>query len=164
MMRLLPFLFPLLLLASCDSGEPNKISLDDYEGAEGEALVRYLLKTLPPLDPAVPKVYTVVKGPKLQSTSMPFVGRMADLKLTFISGEVLTMREPEKSIVDPRSGLSPITLQISDLRRSSGDSWDAIGGWAYKKNYERRRFKLIKTPTGYEVRGGERLEGNYASP
>jgi len=154
----------LLLIVSCDSGEPNKLSLSDYEGAEGEAIVRHLIKTLPPIDPQVPKVYTVVKGVKLQSTSMAFVGRFDDLKLTFISGEVLTMREPDKSIVDPRSGLSPVTLQIEDIKPADADGFDVVAGWAYKKSYERRRYKLLKTPAGYEVRGGERLMGNYVAP
>lgn len=156
------FLFSLLtiLLVSCDSGEPNQLSLKEYEGPEGEAVVRHLIKTLPAIDPEVPKVYTVVKGPHLSSVAMDFVYRMDDLKLTFISGEVLTMREPDKSIVDPRSGLSPVTLQISDIKIAGQDKWDVIAGWAYKKTFERRHLKLLKTSQGYEVQEGERIEGN----
>lgn len=153
-----------LALASCDSSEPNKLSLDAYEGPEGEAVVRHLIKTLPPIAPEVPKVYTVVKGPHLKSTSMDFVRRMDDLKLTFISGEVLTMREPDKSIVDPRSGTSPVTLQIGELRIAGTDKWDVVAGWAWKKTYERNRYKLMKTATGYEMSGPERIEGNYVKP
>ena len=84
-----------LVLAACDSGAPGELSLDDYEGAEGEAVVRHVLRTLPPIAPEVPKVYTVVKGPHLKSTSLSFMGRMDDLKLTFVSGEVLTLRDPD---------------------------------------------------------------------
>lgn len=161
---LLLLLTSALLLVGCDSGEPGKLSLDAYEGPEGEAVVRHLLKTLPPIAPEVPKVYTVVKGPHLKSTSMDFVRRLADLKLTFISGEVLTMREPDKSIVDPRSGLSPVTLQIGDLRIAGRDKWDVVAGWAWKKTYERSRYKLTKTATGYEMSAPERIEGNYVKP
>ncbi len=148
---------------SCDSSEPGKLSLDEYEGPEGEALVRYILKTLPPVHPEIPKVYTVVKGQKLKSTSMDFVRRMADLKLTFVSGEVLTVQQQDKSIVDPRSGLSPVTIQIAELKRAGGDGFVAIGGWAYKDVFERHRYKLLKTPGGYEVQHQERVEGNYVN-
>lgn len=161
--RLLPLLC-FFVLAACDSGEPNRLSLDDYEGAEGEAVVRHMLKNLPAIDPEVPKVYTVVKGPNLQSTGMPFVGRMADTRLTFISGEVLTMREPDKSIVDPRSGLSPVTIQLHEIKRTGTDSWDVMAGWAYKKTYERSRYKLVRKGDAYEVTETSRLEGNYVKP
>lgn len=158
--RLFPFLC-LFLLAACDSGEPNRLSLEDYEGEEGEAVVRHMLKTLPAIDPEVPKVYTVVKGPNLQSTGMPFVQRMEDTKLTFISGEVLTMREPDKSIIDPRSGLSPVTIQLHEIKRAGTDAWEVVAGWAYKKTYERYRYKLLKKANAYEVTESTRLEGNY---
>lgn len=157
-------LFCILILAACDSGEPNKMSLDDYEGAEGEAVVRHMLKNLPPIDPEVPKVYTVVKGSNLQSTSMPFVRRMEDTHLTFISGEVLTMREPDKSIVDPRSGLSPVTIQLHEIKRTGTDTWDVVAGWAYKKHYERYGYKLARSANVYQVTETGRLEGNYVKP
>ncbi|MFZ4763327.1 MAG: hypothetical protein ACOYMN_00120 [Roseimicrobium sp.] len=166
-MRRHPLLLALtcvLTLMACDSDEPCKLSLDEYEGPQGEALVRHLIKTLPPIAPEVPKVYTAVKGPRLKSTSTAFVRRMADLKVAFVSGEVLTMREPDKSIVDPRSGLSPVTLQIDELRVAGDGKWSALGGWAWKKTYERRRYSIHQTPSGYEVRDGERIEGNYAAP
>lgn len=157
-------LFSLFALLGCESGEPGAMSLDDMEGPEGEAMVRHLLKTLPPLDPQVPKVYSVVKGDRLYSTSMKFVGRMDDLKLTFVSGEVLTMRDPDKSIVDPRSGLSPVTLQLTSLKASGTDRWDVVAGWAYKKLFERSLYRLEKKGEGYEASLVRRIEGNYVKP
>ncbi|HSJ02857.1 MAG TPA: hypothetical protein VK956_10410 [Verrucomicrobium sp.] len=157
-------LLSLLVLVACESGEPNKISLDDMEGAEGEAMVRHLIKTLPPIDPEVPKVYTVVKGAHLYSTSMAFVKRLDDLKLTFVSGEVLTMRDPDKSIVDPRSGLSPITIQLMEMKSTGTDRWDVVAGWGYKKLFERNKFRLEKTAQGYQASWLERIEGNYIKP
>lgn len=149
-------------LAACESREFNQLSLKDYEGPEGEAVVRHLLKTLPDVAPGVPKVYTVVKGPHLSSTKMNFVGRMADLKLNFVSGEVLTMmNDPDRSTVDPRSGLAPVTIQLADMRINGSASWEIQAGWAYKKVYERRKLILVKTETGYEVTKDERVEGNY---
>lgn len=157
-------LFSLFALLGCESGEPGAMSLDDMEGPEGEAMVRHLLKTLPPLDPQVPKVYSVVKGERLYSTSMKFVGRMDDLKLNFVSGEVLTMRDPDKSIVDPRSGLSPVTLQLTSLKASGTDRWDVVAGWAYKKLFERSLYRLEKKGEGYEASLMQRIEGNYVKP
>jgi hypothetical protein len=151
-------------LASCDSSEPGKVSLDDYEGPEGEAIVRHVIKTLPPVHPEIPKVYTVVKGPKLKSTSMDFIRRMDDLKLTFISGEVLTMRDDaDRTIIDPRSGLSPVQIQIADIKRAGSESFHVVAGWAYKKEYERHQYKLTKTASGYDVQHVQRLEGNYVN-
>lgn len=163
-LRLLLLLTCSLVLVACDSGEPGKLPLDAYEGPEGEAVVRHMLKTMPNIAPEVPKVYTVVKGPHLKSTSMDFVRRMSDLKLTFISGEVLTMRDPDKSIVDPRSGLSPVTILLDDMRIAGQDKWDVIASWAWKKTYERSRFRLTKTASGYEMSPPERIEGNYVKP
>ena len=161
MTRSLLFALTVLCLVACDSGEPGKMSLSEYEGPEGEAIVRHMLAHLPPIDPAVPKVYTVVKGEKLQSTRMSFVQRFDDLKIMFISGEVLTMRDPDKSIIDPRSGLAPVIIQLADLKRSGGDTFEAIAGWGYKKTWERYHYKLAKTANGYEVKQTERVEGNY---
>jgi hypothetical protein len=149
-------------LASCESRELNQLSLKEYEGPEGEAVVRHLLKTMPEVAPGVPKVYTVVKGPRLHSTKMDFVRRMSDLKLNFVSGEVLTMmNDPERSTIDPRSGLAPLTIQLADIRRHGPASWEVQAGWAYKKIYERRHLVLVKTEAGYEVTRDERVEGNY---
>lgn len=164
MLRRLSLYLCVFVLAACDSGEPNRLSLDDYEGAEGEAVVRYMLKNLPVIDPEVPKVYTVVKGPNLQSTGMPFVRRMEDTKVTFISGEVLTMREPDKSIIDPRSGLSPVTIQLHEIKRAGTDAWEVVAGWAYKKTFERYQYKLVRKADAYEVTETSRIEGNYVKP
>lgn len=137
------------------------MSLADYEKAEGEAVVRYMVKNIPPIDPDVPKVYTVVKGEKLLSTSMDFIRRLEDLKLTFVSGEVLTVREPERSIVDPRSGLSPVTIQVMNFKQIGTEKWEVQVGWAYKKTFERRKLVLEKSGDSYQVSSDEREEGNY---
>jgi len=154
-------------LAACENREPNQLPLKDYEGPEGETAIRHLLKTLPDPAPGVPKVYTVVKGAHLLSTKTAFVDRFKDLKLTFISGEVLTMmNDPDRSIIDPRSGLSPITLQLADIRRANGGRIEVQCGWAYKKIYERRKLTLHRNEGSatYEVIKDERVEGNYSPP
>lgn len=160
-LRFLP-VFCALLLTACDSGEPGKIPLASYEGPEGEAVVRHLIAHLPPIDPSVPKVFTVVKGAALESTKTAFVKRFADLRVPFISGEVLTMRGEEKLPIDPRSGLSPVTLQLAEIKRGGGDTFEVVAGWAYKKLWERRHYTLAKTASGYTITKEERIEGNYS--
>jgi hypothetical protein len=54
-----------------------------------------------------------------------------------------------------------VTLQLAQIKRGSADTFDVIAGWAYKKTWERHRYRLVKTATGYEVTKDERLEGNY---
>lgn len=160
---ILPFLASLALVA-CDSGDPGRMPLAAYEGPEGEAIVRHLFKTLPPLSPEVPKVYAIVKGPNLGSTSMTFAQRFKDLKITIVSGENLEVREPEKTVIDPRSDTSPVILQIGDISPAGRDTWNVVAGWAWKKTFERRRLTLTKTAGGYEVKDGDRIEGNYVKP
>jgi hypothetical protein len=154
-------LFCALVLTSCDSGSPGALSLSAFEGPEGEAVVRHLIAHQPVIEPEVPKNFCVVAGPKLHSTSMEFVGRMSDLKVRFVSGEVLTMRAPDKTIIDPSNGLPPVTLQIMEIKRSGVDGFDVIAGWAWKKTFERRHYKLVKKGGSYEVVEGERIEGNF---
>ncbi len=160
------FLFCALVITSCDSGNPGTLSLSAFEGPEGEAVVRHLITHQPVIDPEVPKNYCVVAGPKLHSTSMEFVRRMSDLKVRFVSGEVLTMRDPDKTIIDPSSGLPPVTLQITQIKRAGEDGFDVVAGWAWKKTFERRHYKLVKKGAAYDVVEGERIEGNFvpASP
>ena len=97
---------------------------------------------------------------------MEFVGRMSDLKVRFVSGDVLTMRDPDKTIINPSNGLPPVILQIMEIKRAGDDGFDVIAGWAWKKTFERRRYKLVKKGGSYEVVEGERIEGNFvpASP
>jgi hypothetical protein len=136
MPRSLPLLLAAALaLTACDSGDPGRIPMEAYEGPEGEALVRHLIKTLPPISPEIPKVYAIVKGQHLKSTSMNFARRFEDMKVTIVSGENLIVREPDKSIVDPRSDTSPVVLQIAEIRSAGRDKWEAVAGWSRKKTY-----------------------------
>lgn len=160
----LAWLFLLLILTACDSGEPGRLSVGDFENDEGEAVVRHLIAHLPPLDPNVPKVYCVVKGPRLMAAHQPFVSRMDDLKLKFVSGESLTVTDPDKSIVDPTTGLSPITLQLLEMQRKGTHGTEVTAGWAYKKTWERHHYRVTHVGSGYEVEDLGRLEGNYVAP
>ncbi len=161
-MERISWLFLLLFLAACDSGEPGRLSVVDFQNDEGEAVVRHMIAHLPALDPQVPKLYCVVLGPRLIAAKMDFAKRMSDLKLHFVSGDSLTLAEPNKSIVDPATGLSPITLQLLEMNRTGSDTTDVVAGWAYKKTWERHRYKVTSGPKGREVEDLGRVEGNYA--
>jgi hypothetical protein len=147
------------ILAGCDSGEPGRLSAREIEGPEGEALVRYLVAHVPVIEPEVPKEYCVIFG--RASTSTAFTKRLQDLKVPFVHGDVLTVRDPGKMIVDPSTGLPPVTLQISEIRRAGGQTCEAVAGWAFKKTFERRQYKLENVDGKWTVREGERIEGNY---
>lgn len=153
--------FTLLFLASCDSGEPGRLSLNDFEGDEGEAVVRQVIAQVPALEPEVPKVYCVVRGPRLIAAHMDFVRRMNDLNLKFVSGEVLTVQEPNKNVVDPATGKPVIQVQILEMRHSGRDSMEVVAGWAYKKTWERRRYRVTREDGKLKVVDLGRIEGNY---
>ena len=158
------WLFLLLIVTACDSGEPGRMSVGNFENDEGEAVVRHLIAHLPPLDPDVPKVYCVVKGPRLMAANETFVKRLGDLKLKFVSGESLTVTDPDKSIIDPNSGLSPITFQLLEMQHKGSDKMEVVAGWAYKKTWERHRFRVTHGAKGYDVEDLGRIEGNYVAP
>jgi len=151
-----------LILCSCDSGEPNQFTMEEYEGAVGEAVVRHLIAHLPNLDKEVPKVYCIVKGPRLSNTRMDFAERMKDLNLRFVSSLVMKVRESDRNVYDPESNLSPVMLQVARISRAGADGYDVSAGWAYMKTWERRQYKLRTASSGgYEVVQDERMEGNY---
>ena len=66
--------------------------------------------------------------------------------------------------MDPRSGLSPVTVQLAEIRSTGQDRWQVVFGWAWKKLYERSRGTLTRTASGYEMSAVERIEGNYVKP
>ena len=158
-------LLPLLLcLAACDSGQPGSVPQAEYEGDLGEAIVRHLIKNLPDPAPGIPKSYCLVTGKGLDTTSMTFAKRFADLKLRFISGDVLLVTDPDNAVVDPETRLAPIVLQIAFIKSSGPASWTANVGWSYKKTFEKHLFEIVQKDGKHEVIKSTRLEGNYLAP
>lgn len=164
MPRFLTAICLLFCLTACDSGGPGGVPQSDYEGSLGEAIVRHLIRNLPDPAPNVPKSYCIVTGKALDSTSMGFAKRFADLKLRFISGDVLLVTEPDHAVVDPETRLTPYILQIALIKASGPDAWTADVGWSYKKNFEKHQYEVVKKDDRYEVLKTTRLEGNYEPP
>jgi hypothetical protein len=153
----------ILVVAGCDSGAPGEISLGEYESNLGEAVVRQLIKTLPDPAPTIPKSYCVVKGKELENTRTEFVKRMDDLKLRFISANVLLVTEPDNAVVDPETRLSPIFLQIASIKSTGANSWTVEVGWSYKKIFEKHRWEVKLNGNSYQFGESKRIEGNYES-
>ena len=107
----------LICITGCDSGQPGSVPQAEYEGDLGEAIVRHVIKNLPDPAPGVPKGYCLVTGPAFEAMSMEFSKRLADLKLRFVSLDVLRRTEPNAA-VDPETGLSPYFVQILVIKSS----------------------------------------------
>jgi hypothetical protein len=152
-----------LILTGCDSGAPGEVSLGDYESDLGEAVVRQLIKTLPDPAPSIPKSYCVVKGKDLENTRTEFVERLSDLKLRFISANVLLVTDPDNAVVDPETRLAPIFLQIAHIKSTGADSWTIDVGWSYKKIFEKHRWDVKLNGGNYQFGESKRIEGNYDS-
>lgn len=164
MPRLL-FLLPLILcLGACDSGQPGSVPQAEYEGDLGEAIVRHLIKNLPDPAPSVPKSYCLVTGGSIEPMSQDFIKRLADLKLRFLSRDVLRITEPDNAAVDPETGLAPYFVQIAVIKPTGPASWMADVGWSYKKTFEKQRCEIAKKEGKYEVTRSTRLEGNWQPP
>ena len=161
---LLCLLLCALCLPGCDSGEPGGVPRSDYEGDLGEAIVRHLIKNLPDPAPGIPKSYCIVTGRALDTTSTEFARRFADLKLRFISGDVLLVTEPDNAVVDPETRLAPYVLQLAHIKPSGPAAWTAEVGWSYKKTFEKLRCEITRQNGEFVVTNGARLEGNYQPP
>lgn len=159
-------LWSILTLVGCDSSEPGYLPTAQLESDLGVAVMRHLIAHLPDPSPGVPKAYAMVKGEISRgghdAMSMDFVKRFADLKLRIISADVLTVSDPDNSVVDPETRLAPYVLQLRKVKQTSATSWEAEIGWSYKKLYERRRYGVTLKPDGsYEVTDEGLVEGNF---
>lgn len=165
MFRRFFFLAPLsFVLAACDSGEPGGASPAEYESDLGEAIVRHLLQNLPDPAPGVPKACCLVTGGAIEPMSVAFTKRLADLKLRFLSRDVLRFTEPGNVAVDPETGLSPYFVQIASIKSSNAAGWTADVGWSYKKTFEKLRYEVVQMEGKYQIVKTTRLEGNYEPP
>lgn len=147
------------LLTACGMGDPSFVRLGDYENEAGAAVVRQLIRSLPELAPGVPKEYCVVKALDLRATDMEFTLQFADLKLPFVSRDVLGEQEDTHFPINPKTGLTPIMLQIARMKKLSDHAYEVEGAWAYKREFERKRFKTELANGQWQVTELEKLDG-----
>lgn len=147
------------LLAACGDSDPSFVRLGDYESDAGAAIVRHLIQSLPELAPGVPKEYCVVKALDLRSTDMEFTHQFADLKLPFVSRDVLGEQEDTHFPINPKTGLTPIMLQIARMKKLGDQAYEVEGAWAYKREFERKRFKTEFANGRWQVTELEKLDG-----
>jgi hypothetical protein len=151
------------LLAGCGASDPSFVRLGDYENDAGAAVVRQLIQTLPELAPGVPKEYCIVKALDLRATDMEFTHQFQDLKLLFVSRDVLGEQEDTHFPMNPKSGLSPIMLQIGRMKKLSAEAYEVEAAWAYKREFERKRFQTELVGGQWKVTELETLD-SYRTP
>lgn len=161
------FLSSLLVLCavSCGKSDPSFVRLGDYECDAGEAVVRHLLQIVPDnITGGVPKEFSVVKALDLRSTDMDFARRFDDTKLTFVSRDVLSEQPDTHYPMNPKSGLSPILLQLRHVKKLNDQAYEIEAGWAYKRTFEMKRFHVQQTGATWKVEERARIDGNYEKP
>jgi len=156
---LLPLLLP-LLLTHCGGGDPAFVRLGDYECDAGEAVVRHIIKTMPDPAPNLPKEYTIVKALDLRAADMDFIRRFSDLGQTFVSAEVLSEQEETHYPVNPKSGLSPVMLHLQRMKRPDESTYEVDAGWAYKRTFDQRSYRVKRSGGHWTVEETARLTGN----
>ena len=160
MPRLL-FLLPLMLLFThCGAGDPSFVRLGDYECDAGEAVVRHIIKTMPDPAPGLPKEYTIVKALDLRAADMDFIRRFSDLGLPIISAEVLSEQEETHFPINPKSGLSPIMIHLQRMKRPNADTYEVDAGWAHKRTFDQRSYRVRKSGDKWTVEEVAKLGGN----
>jgi hypothetical protein len=150
----------MLLFTHCGAGDPSFVRLGDYECDAGEAVVRHIIKTMPDPAPGLPKEYTIVKALDLRAADMDFIRRFSDLGLPFISAEVLSEQEETHHPVNPKSGLSPIMIHLQRMKRPNADTYEVDAGWAHKRTFEQRSYRVKKTGGKWTVEEVAKLGGN----
>lgn len=160
MMRLLISLFLVLLATGCGQGDPAFVRLGDYECDAGEAAIRHLLKTMPDPAPGLPKDYCVLKALDQRATDMDFLPRFKDLNLNFISAEVLSEQPETHYPLNPKSGLSPVLLQLQMMTRPAPDRYEIDANWAFKKTFERWKLSVQQKDGKWTVADAKMVEGN----
>lgn len=166
MSRCLTLLCLLLVLVSCGPVDRDGVRLSTYENDATEALIREMLRTLPDLNPGVPKSHSISLGeivPKRDFTpaSVPFFKRFSDTKLRIVSAAVLATTPPDNIIIDPEQRIAAYVLQIRHMKQTAPDRWEYEAGWSYKKQFQRKKWTVTATDTGYKAEPGEVLDGNF---
>jgi len=165
MTRRLAILSFLLALASCGPVDRDGARLSTYENDATEALVREMLRTLPDLNPGVPKSHSISLGeivPKRDFTpaSVPFFKRFEDTGLRIVSAAVLTTTPPDNIIIDPELRVAAYIVQIRHMKQTAPGRWEYEAGWSYKKLFQRKKWTVTAANGSHKIEAGEVLDGN----
>ncbi len=129
----------------------KKVAPADHAALEtpmGEAVARFLLTEADDARQRA-KLAVIVVGEGMEDASAAFRARFADTGLTFVEGSSLTQVwvGPEARIVEKKSGLQPIQLQLTSATRRPDGGWEIIAAWAYGDRFVRKRY-VASQPTG----------------
>lgn len=151
-----------LLVSGCGANDPGFVRLGDYECDASEAAVRHLVQVIPDVTKGVPREFSIVKALDLRSVDMDFTRRFADTRQTFISSDVLSEQPELHYPINPKSGLSPILLHLRHLKKLGEQDFEIEAGWAYKKTFEMKRYRVTKAgTTPWKVEEQAKIDGNY---
>ncbi len=153
-------------LTACGPVDRDGARLSHYESDATEALVREMIRTLPDPNPGVTKSYSIalgeiVGGRDFTAASVPFLKRFDDLKLRLISASVLTTTEPDNAIVDPDLRVAVYVLQVRAMKVVSPGVWEYEAGWSYKKQFQRKTWKVTQDGAAYRAEAGAVVDGNW---
>ena len=99
---------------------------------------------------------------RLWRPSTEFTDRMRDMKLVFMNADSLETHRETGLPVNSKSGLSPYVLQLAHMHKPAPDTWDIEAGWAYKRLFERRNYRLKQTGTTWTFEDKGKVDGNYS--
>ncbi len=151
----------------CDSSDSEGMPLAMYENDVGEAMVRYLMNTVPDPSPGVPKSWSIVLGEiarngVFEPASVPFLERFKDGGRRVISALVLTHAEPDHMIIDPELRVAVYVLQLKLMKQRAVGVWDVEAAWSYKKFFQRRIYEIgLEKDGNLVVKEGKLLDGNW---
>lgn len=162
----LPLLAACWALVGCHYSDSEGMPVALYESADGEAVLRQLIKELPDPNPGVPKSHAIVLGDvgargDYKAASVAFMKRFQNTGMRFVSADVLSPNGPDHTIIDPETRVAVYVLQLRLMKQLDASTWSAEVAWSYKKLFERRRYKLEHKDGQAVVTFVERLEGNW---
>ena len=168
-MRLLKSFLPsvcLLALSACDSSDSNGLPLSLYENEVGEAVVDYLIKSVPDPSPGVPKSWTVVLGEidrsgVFEPATQPFLEKFQKDGRRVISARVLEVTEPNNMIIDPDLRVAVYVLQLRLMTQRGAQDWDVQAAWSYKDFFQRLDLEATQRDGRWVVTQKSVLDGNW---
>ena len=136
-------------VTSCNRS--GKVAPADHamlESPMGEAVVRFMLTEADDVRQRA-KLAVLVIGEGMEESSAAFRARFGDAGLNLVDGSTLTKVwvGPEARIVEKKSGLQPLQLQLTSATRRTDGGWEVIAAWAYGDRFVRKRY-VASQPAG----------------
>jgi hypothetical protein len=136
-------------LVACERpGTPGRADPSQFETEAGEAVLRQVM-----VDAAIvkdkTKIAILVLGERMDDSTPEFRARFASWGYKFITGSQMSKVwvGNHARVVEKESGLQPLQLQLSQVRRQGDGSEEFSAAWAYGEQMQRRRYVAKKDPS-----------------